>query len=109
MPIKCYCCGEEGHGSNNCPNKDKIPRSDWYVNKVMTNLQNDQRTDASEDKNADRVSIKSNTTNKSNVEGWCSFQHATTTEAQFNQYDDKFLHLKNKIILDMGSTILATL
>ena len=30
------------------------------------------------------------------------------TEAQFKQNDDKFMHLKNEIILDTGSTIPAT-
>ena len=23
--IKCYCCGEEGHGNNICPKKDQLP------------------------------------------------------------------------------------
>ncbi len=27
--VKCFCCGEKGHYSNECPKKDNIPRDKW--------------------------------------------------------------------------------
>jgi len=33
--LTCYCCGKKGHSSPNCPDKDKIPRDQWYVNRVL--------------------------------------------------------------------------
>ena len=44
--MTCYCCGEKDHGSDKCPMRDKIPRSEWYVNKAMSNLQGDEEPDA---------------------------------------------------------------
>ena len=32
----CYCCGKKGHMSNNCPDKDKIPRGQWAIKKGLT-------------------------------------------------------------------------
>ena len=31
----CYCCGKKGHSSNKCFQKDKIPKDQWYVNKLQ--------------------------------------------------------------------------
>jgi len=30
----CYCCGKKGHWSPQCNKKDKIPRSEWAINKT---------------------------------------------------------------------------
>ena len=37
MEYRCYCCGEKGHKSPQCPMKDKIPKSDWAFNKATLN------------------------------------------------------------------------
>ena len=31
----CYCCGKKGHGSDKCYKKDKIPKDEWYINKLQ--------------------------------------------------------------------------
>ena len=36
--VVCFCCGEEGHKSNACTQKDKIPKSEWAVKKGLTLL-----------------------------------------------------------------------
>ena len=39
----CYCCGKEGHYSDQCEQRDKIPRERWHANKAMSNYQEDHR------------------------------------------------------------------
>ena len=34
--VICYCCGEKGHFSDDCPKKDEIPKSEWAVKKGMS-------------------------------------------------------------------------
>ena len=41
----CYVCGKEDHTSPICSQKDKIPRSDWYVNKAHSHLQHSEGAD----------------------------------------------------------------
>ena len=31
----CYCCGKKGHSSNKCFQKEKIPKEQWYINKLQ--------------------------------------------------------------------------
>ena len=40
MKNACYCCGKN-HKLPDCPEKDRIPRSDWHINgtKEMKNFQ----------------------------------------------------------------------
>ena len=37
--VVCYCCGEPGHRSTNCPKKDIIAKKDWAMNKNMQLMQ----------------------------------------------------------------------
>ena len=37
----CYCCGKKGHTSNDCPDKNTIPRSEWYVRRAVQHFQDD--------------------------------------------------------------------
>ena len=30
----CYCCGQKGHMSPECPNKDSIKKEDWAIKKA---------------------------------------------------------------------------
>ena len=31
----CYCCGKKGYSSNKCFQKEKIPKEQWYINKLQ--------------------------------------------------------------------------
>ena len=31
----CYCCGKKGHSSNKCFQKEKIPKDQWYINRLQ--------------------------------------------------------------------------
>ena len=33
--VTCYCCGEEGHHSKDCPKKDTILKDKWAIKKGM--------------------------------------------------------------------------
>ena len=35
----CYCCGSKDHLSFDCSKKDKVPRDQWYVNKMHSHAQ----------------------------------------------------------------------
>ena len=37
MEYRCYCCGQTGHKSPQCPHKDRIPKSEWTIYKATTN------------------------------------------------------------------------
>ena len=41
----CYCCGQKGHKSPECPEKESIPRSEWAYKKLQNHLQEIQRGD----------------------------------------------------------------
>ena len=47
----CYVCGDPDHTSPICPDKDKIPRKDWYVTKAHSHMQ--QLEQADEDPGSD--------------------------------------------------------
>ena len=77
--------------------------------KAMTNLQNDSKTEMTIDNKAsDTTIVKSSTTTQSNVEGQCGLQYAIKAAAQFKQDNNRFAHLKDEIIVDIGLTIPAT-
>ena len=35
----CYCCGQKGHKSVDCPKKDSTPKAQWYIKRAMNHLQ----------------------------------------------------------------------
>ena len=41
----CYCCGSKYHLSFDCSKKDKIPRDQWYVNKIHSHARQSMSTD----------------------------------------------------------------
>ena len=93
--MKCYCCGKDGHTSNKCPVRDKIPRKEWSVNKAVSSMQTKEpKIDAEK------------TTEEENTEGWCGLQHCQATAKTIAE--NPFKHLKEVIVLDTGSMIPAT-
>ena len=109
--MTCYCCGKTRHGSNNCPDKEKTPRNEWYINKAMTNLQSGDDTDSKEAK-AEEKSPSTDSTASSGKnckrEGWCGFQYKQTQATQLKQSGKSYEGLRDEIILDTGSTLPAT-
>ena len=76
---KCYVCGSPNHLLPNCPKKKNTPRNEWYVNKAMQNMQddNDQEVvveEENEDDNRSTISL-SNQRNDNSREnnGWSTF------------------------------------
>ena len=37
--IICHCCGKKGHIAPKCPMRNKIPRSEWAINKAEMHIQ----------------------------------------------------------------------
>ena len=31
----CHCCGKKGHGSDKCYQRNKMPKEDWFINKLQ--------------------------------------------------------------------------
>jgi hypothetical protein len=78
---RCYCCGEKGHVSPDCPKKLK-PKSEWYFNKLNKGQQHHQQ-------------------NKANQNG-TSTSNKTTNEDLFAQINPD---MRNWILLDNQSTV----
>ena len=78
--LKCYCCGEDGHGANKCPKQEKIPRDQCYANKAISNLQGkDKRTDKEEKDKAEEPQEKTKATKSTKSvafkKGWSTLQY----------------------------------
>ena len=37
--IICYCCGEDGHKSDDCPKRGSTPQNEWYINRARVHYQ----------------------------------------------------------------------
>ena len=86
MEYKCYCCGEKGHKSPQCPQKDKIPKVDWAYNKATINFMRTYH-DKSED-------TPTSNSKKQNENGWAA------TQIKSLSCND----MKDKVLLDSGAT-----
>ena len=64
----CYCCGQKGHMSPECPNKNSIKKEDWAIKKAnqshMERTTDSHQDDQSEDDN------ESTTGGSSKKVGW---------------------------------------
>jgi len=69
VPV-CYCCGEKGHKSPECPQKDKIPKSEWAIRKAEQHLQSSEGKKEEEE----NTSTTSGVTNQESRKGWSGFQ-----------------------------------
>ena len=63
--ITCFCCGKKGHYSDNCPDKEKIPKEEWAVKKGMNLHQRkeQEKKDDEEEENDDEYN-----------DGWMTIQ-----------------------------------
>ena len=86
--IYCFCCGKKGHYSDNCPDKDKIPKEEWAVKKGM-HLYCKKTTDKKEE----------DKDNSEEQAGWLM-------GLQMNNIgkDEGKVDLNNDILLDTGAT-----
>ena len=111
--ITCYCCGEEGHTSPECPKRNSLPREQWYVNRALQNLQADEADSVSDTTNEPSSQQQSsgggnrrrNTSRNQQQDSWHGFQCGELTEScehQHNQhvFNDEF---KTSFCLDSGS------
>ena len=132
--IVCYCCGETGHTSQYCGKKGSIARNDWYINKAIQHLQEDEGTtdnnnndnmddDLSETSSVDSAvstgsrghrsgnrNSRSQSTNNYQSD-WSGFQQPEKTEKAEHSHKQStgLENLKNVFLLDSGSTIPATI
>ena len=90
MEYKCYCCGQLGHKSPQCPLRDKIAKDDWIIWKATVNYMIDQK-DQEINKEPDEAH-RSREVNKS--QGWSAAQYCLTQTKP----------MKKSILLDSGST-----
>jgi hypothetical protein len=98
--MTCYCCGKKGHAAPECPDKNKIPKEQWHVNKAMSHLQDKGK----EDYNSEQAVQKK--------KAWSGFQqcHNTTENEDMGDVQEfSNIELKDVFILDTGSTIGATI
>ncbi len=96
--IVCYCCGKSDHKSPDCPDKDKIPKDQWFMNKAGTAYQNyiGKMSDNEEEDKKPSAKVS-----------W-SGMHVMASLAN-NDYslaqDDAIDEMKDYIILDNGSSV----
>ena len=86
MEYRCYCCGEKGHKSPQCPLKDKIPKADWAFNKATINFMKTQQEKSND------TTIRGVTEQDKN--GWAATQIKTSISND----------MRNKVLLDSGAT-----
>ena len=116
----CYCCGKAGHLSPDCKDKNK-PKNKWHVQKAMhqQHLQDQESDNDSDEESVQSVqstsSRSSRRSRRGNVEEttnvtWSGFQNCERiTEARvLADQTGKFDGLRNKFLLDTGSTMEAT-
>jgi hypothetical protein len=51
--VTCYCCGKNGHYSNECEERDTIPYKKWHIHSVMQQHYQGDYTDSEEEQTDD--------------------------------------------------------
>ena len=127
----CYVCGKDDHTSPICADKDKIPRSEWHVNKAHSHMQHSEQADGETGENEESAPAQTERRSGTPSRGRSAtprrgalnqFQHHANTafqgfiggtvkenEAFVNKQTcsscGDFAHLRDLLILDNGSTI----
>ena len=73
----CWCCGKKGHISQECKNRNKIPYSQWHVNKAVQHMQTTETETENEDEANNDNDDASTSSNRSASRGrrqWSGFQ-----------------------------------
>ena len=104
----CYCCGKKGHLAPDCPDREKIKKSDWYMYKAVSAYQNNNNEETKESNNSEKQDNKVKWTDS--VQG---FQVGRVRE---NNKQYCCLQVRNKdgidfkwdSILDTGSSFSST-
>ena len=95
--IVCYCCGKEDHKSPDCPDKDKIPKDQWFINKAGTAYQHYITTKSSTDHEEEDSKASARVS-------WSGMHVATTEEYSLANGKD-VEEMRDYIILDNGSSV----
>ena len=65
----CYCCGQEGHLSPDCPDRNK-PKNQWFINRALQNMQsesnNNENNNDDDDRSTASISSRRSETNNNN-------------------------------------------
>ena len=86
---KCYICGKPGHKSPHCKLKTKIPKEEWAITKAKQSHAMEIDEHMNQNNQSSRIS-----SSESKEQGWASV-HVVCNQGY---------HMKNKIILDSGSS-----
>ena len=76
----CYCCGSKDHLSFDCSKKAKVPRDQWYVNKMHSHVQQLMTTG---DQQCNEHAGPSSTNRHNNNQSTASAMSATQTLYKF--------------------------
>ena len=116
----CQCCGSKDHLSFDCSKKDKVPRYQWYVNKMHSHVQQSTATD---DQQRNEDAGPSLTNRNDNNQSTASATSATQTwyksppprtgdvNCQIKMDETEFLlhqeaiSVRDQILLDTGSSM----
>ena len=103
----CYCCGKKGHSSNKCFQKDKIPKEQWYVNR----LQRQETTKIQQHiQISDTASVTTATTapppppEPVQPTTTASLQEWSGAHILCNNNNNRFNNMKDYFLLDNGSS-----
>ena len=91
---KCYVCGDKNHLLPECPQCRSKPREDWYVNKAMQNMQEDEADNNNNNSEDEEVYLtifsittnscsgNNNNNNNNTNNGWSGFQQSAMVNNQ---------------------------
>ena len=113
--LTCCCCGKKGHVAPDCPDKNKIPRSEWKAAKGMQmfvdqeeNTDQEQSTDDEDDKsNNNKEPEKKQEKTKAKKKGWNCLQMDSMPMQRCYKQDEEEMEatdMKQAVVLDTGST-----
>jgi hypothetical protein len=98
----CYCCGQKGHMSPECPNKDSIKKEDWAIKKANQHfMEKKAETHQDDQSEGDNESTTSSLPKKV---GWSGLL-IEQKQSLYNDDREAKDRLKNCITLDNGSTL----
>ena len=99
----CYCCGQKGHMSPECPNKNSIKKEDWAIKKARQYYMEANKADVRQDEQSEGDNESTSGSIPKKV-GWSGLL-IEQKESLFSNERDAKDRLKNCITLDNGSTL----
>ena len=99
--IDCFCCGKKGHYSSNCPEKDKIPKSEWAIKNGLIMSQ-------TKSKQNNREQCCQPVISEEQTEHWSGVRfnqvHSYLSSELDKQEDTDGLNYMDLVLLDTGAT-----